>query len=227
LDESLLSGESKLALRKAGDPVLAGTQLQQGQLVIEIEKLGQNTTLSDIVSLLDQARHFRPHSARLADQIAGWFIAFVLLGSLSAGAIWWTVDPSAALPIMLSILVVSCPCALALGTPVALASSARGFAQLGILMIRPDVIEALPKVTHVVLDKTGTLTDATMAVCEVIDSTGQPLTNPASVQTLAARLERISRHPVASAFAEHDDGYSVINPQELLHEGVSGQIDLR
>ncbi|HEY7905669.1 MAG TPA: heavy metal translocating P-type ATPase [Wenzhouxiangella sp.] len=224
LDESLLSGEAKPCERRVGDAVLAGTQVIGGHVVIEITKTGQHTALADVIRLLDQARHFRPQSAKMADQIAGWFIGFVLLGALMAGLVWWSIDPTKTLPIMLSILVVSCPCALALGTPVALASAARGFAKMGLLINTPDALETLPKITHVVFDKTGTLTESTMAVAKSLDVQGQVLadTNPL---TLAARLERISQHPIASAFAGFDDGGRVTQAKEVVNQGVSGIID--
>lgn len=224
IDESLLSGESKPRSRGAGDRVLAGTQVQQGQMVVEVEKTGQQTALSDVIRLLDQARHFRPRVAQMADQVAGWFIAFVLLGAVVAGTVWWFVDPSHALPIMLSILVVSCPCALALGTPVALASAARGFAKLGLLINEPNALETLSKATHVVFDKTGTLTQSTMAVVRQLNDQGQAL-DDVRLKTLVGRLERISRHPIASAFSGFDDGALVSKPEEIMHLGVRGEIN--
>lgn len=224
LDESLLSGEAKPCERRVGDSVLAGTLVISGHLVIDVKKTGQDTALADVIRLLDQARHFRPHSAKMADQVAGWFIGFVLLGAMISGLIWWSIDPTKTLPIMLSILVVSCPCALALGTPVALASAARGFAKMGLLINTPDALETLPKITHVVFDKTGTLTESTMAVAKSLDANGQ-IPVDANTLALAARLERISQHPIASAFNGFDDGGPVTQAKEVVNQGVSGIID--
>ncbi len=224
LNESLLSGEAKPCERREGDPVLAGTQVISGHLIVKIERVGQDTMLSDVIRLLEQARHFRPRSARMADQIAGWFIGFVLLGALGAGLVWWSIAPSESLPIMLSILVVSCPCALALGTPVALASAARGFAKLGLLINQPDALETLPRITHVVFDKTGTLTDSTMAVAKSFNANGDGPLDQAS-HAIAARLERISHHPIASAFGQFDDGGEVTQAEEWVNQGVTGTID--
>lgn len=224
IDESLLSGESKPYHRRVGDRVLAGTQIQEGQVVVKIEKTGQETALSGVIRLLDQARHFRPKSAQMADQVAGWFIGFVLIGAVIAGIVWWFIEPMHALPIMLSILVVSCPCALALGTPVSLAAAARGFAKLGLLINEPNALESLSKATHVIFDKTGTLTQSAMGIVRQLDDQGRPC-HAESVKTLIGRLERISRHPIASAFSAFDDGASVSNPKESMHLGVQGQID--
>ncbi|MEE4638292.1 MAG: heavy metal translocating P-type ATPase metal-binding domain-containing protein, partial [Wenzhouxiangella sp.] len=167
VDESLLSGESIPRRRGAGERVLAGSLVREGQMTLEIEDLGQSTVLSGIVRLLDQARSFKPRMARMADRLASWFVAFVLTGASVSGIVWWQIDPAMALPVVLAVLVVSCPCALALGTPVALAAAARGFARLGVLISRPDSLELLPKISHVVLDKTGTLTRPDMHLAEV------------------------------------------------------------
>lgn len=224
LNESLLSGEAKPCERHQGDPVLAGTQVISGHLLVKVEKVGQDTMLSDVIRLLEQARHFRPRSAQMADQVAGWFIGFVLLGALTAGVAWWSIDPAESLPIMLSILVVSCPCALALGTPVALASAARGFAKMGLLINKPDVLETLPRITHVVFDKTGTLTESTMAVAKSFNATGDAPLDQTS-HAIAARLERISQHPIATAFGQFDDGGRVTQMKEWVNQGVTGTID--
>jgi Cu2+-exporting ATPase len=222
VDEALLSGESIPRRRAASDRVLAGSLVSDGQITLLVEKLGQSTALSGMVRLLAQARTFRPRLARLADRVAGYFIAFVLSGAAIAGLVWWQIDPSMALPVVLAVLVVSCPCALALGTPVALAAAARGFARLGILIARPDALELLPGVSHVVLDKTGTLTRPESGIAEV------RLPGDGSVEQarcLAARLERVSRHPLASAFAPFDDGHPVESSEAVVAAGVSGRID--
>jgi Cu2+-exporting ATPase len=129
------------------------------------------------------------------------------------------------LPVVLAVLVVSCPCALALGTPVALASAARGFARLGVLAAGSDVLEKLPGITHVVLDKTGTLTQPEMAVTEVL--VADPQADRDGILRLAARLERVSRHPVATAFQSHDDGGSVAQAEAVMACGVTGTIEGR
>lgn len=222
VDESLLSGESIPRRRSAGERVLAGSLLRDGQMTLRIEDLGQSTVLSGIVRLLDQARMFKPRMAQMADRLAGWFVAFVLTGATITGLIWWQIDPVKAIPVVLSVLVVSCPCALALGTPVALAAAARGFARLGVLISRPDTLELLPKITHVVLDKTGTLTRPDMAIAETRVSAG---IDADRARVLAGRLERVSRHPVATAFARFDDGAAVADAETVTAAGVAGSVD--
>ena len=222
VDESLLSGESIPRRRVAGDRVLAGSLVREGQMVLAIEELGQSTTLSGIVRMLDQARSYKPRMALMADRLAAWFVGFVLTGATVAGLVWWQIDPAMALPVVLAVLVVSCPCALALGTPVALAAAARGFARLGVLISHPDALEKLPKITHVVFDKTGTLTLPEMRVAEIrtLDEF-----DPDHARRLAGRLERVSRHPVASAFAAFDDGGEIADAEATTAQGVSGRIN--
>jgi Cu2+-exporting ATPase len=227
IDESLLSGESRPQRRGEGEPVLAGSMVRDGQLVVEVGEVGRGTVLAGIVDMLEQARGHKPRLARAADRMAGWFVAFVLSGATVTGAAWWAIDPSAAVPVVIAVLVVSCPCALALGTPVALASAARGFARLGVLMSRPDALERLSAITHVVLDKTGTLTQPTMRIAELrLAEDVDPDSRPALLR-LAARLERVSRHPVASAFESHDDGGEVADAEAITAAGVRGRIDGR
>ena len=222
IDESLLSGESLPRHRHPGEQLMAGSLVRDGQVEFRIDQLGQNTTLSGIIRLLDQARQFRPRIARLADRIAGVFVTVVLSAAALAGLVWWQIDPSQALPVALAVLVVSCPCALALGTPVALASATRGLARLGILIHRPDALEVLPKLTHLVFDKTGTLTESrpvlieTRLVAELDES---------AATRLAGRLERVSRHPLSLAFARFDDGAAVSDAAPVTASGVRGTID--
>ena len=222
VDESLLSGESIPRRRGAGERVLAGSLVRDGQMILAIEELGQSTVLSGIVRLLDQARLFKPRLALMADRLAAWFVAFVLTGATVSGLVWYSIDPAMALPVVLAVLVVSCPCALALGTPVALAAAARGFARLGVLISRPDTLELLPKITHVVLDKTGTLTRPDMAVTDARVFAG---IDADRARVLAGRLERVSRHPVATAFARFDDGAAVADAETVTAAGVAGTID--
>src|SRR5699024_1451045 len=223
VDESLLSGESSPRRRSAGESVLAGSLLRDGQLVVEVGEVGQSTVLAGIVELLEQARGHKPRLAQVADRIAGWFVAFVLSGAAATALVWWQLDSQRMLPIVISVLVVSCPCALALGTPVALASAARGFARLGVLTTGSNVLEKLPGISHVVLDKTGTLTQPEMRVAEVrIDD---PQLDHEHTLRLAGRLERVSRHPVATAFEDHDDGGAVARAEAVTAAGVRGTVD--
>jgi Cu2+-exporting ATPase len=225
VDESLLSGESDPRRRSGGDDVLAGSLVRDGQLVVVVDEVGQSTVLAGIVQSLERARGGKPRLARIADRMAGWFVAFVLAGAAVTAAVWWSIDPGEVLPVVIAVLVVSCPCALALGTPVALASASRGFARLGILASGSEVLEKLPRVTHAVFDKTGTLTRPEMRVAEVRVLAADRAED--ALLRLAARLERVSRHPVATAFESHDDGAEVADAEAVMACGVTGRIDGR
>ncbi|MDT8410649.1 MAG: heavy metal translocating P-type ATPase [Wenzhouxiangellaceae bacterium] len=222
VDESLLSGESEPRRRRLGESVLAGSLVSAGSLEIRIEAVGRATILSGIVELLSEARRRRPRLAQMADRAAGWFIGLILVSTGIAALAWWSIDPAQVIPITLAMLVVACPCALALGTPTALASATRGLAANGILTANPDALEALPGITHVVFDKTGTLTRPTMQIAEV---RCRPGLGRASALAICAALERVSSHPIASAFRTFDDGRQIECAESLGSAGVSAVVD--
>ncbi len=221
VDESLLTGESRPRRRAPGAPVMAGSLVTGGALQVRVERVGRGTVLSEIVEMLSEARRTRPRLAQFADRAAGWFIALILVSTALAAGYWWQIDPTRVIPIVLAMLVVACPCALALGTPTALASATRGLAVEGVLTANPDALERLARVTHVVLDKTGTLTRPGMQVAELRTPGDRSRENLLAV---AAALERISTHPVASAFTPHDRGLVVESPFSRAGAGVSGSV---
>ena len=235
VDEALLSGESIPRVRGTGDRVMAGSLLTEGALQVEIDAIGQSTVLASIVDLLSEARSTRPKLAQMADRAAGWFIALILIATSIAAIVWWQVDPGRIIPIVLAMLVVACPCALALGTPTALASATRGLAESGVLTANPDALARFAEITHVVLDKTGTLTRPVMRLAETrlaetrladglngLDWAGMDQTQ---VLKIAAALERVSTHPIASAFADQDHGLAIARAQSHGSCGVSGCIE--
>lgn len=222
IDESLLSGEAVPRPRRPGDAVLAGSVVVGGSLTMRIESLGRDTVLASIVELLAEARRRRPRLAQLADRAAGIFIAVILLAATAAGLYWWQTDAARVIPIVLAMLVVACPCALALGTPTALAAATRRLACDGLLVADPDALERLPRVTHVVLDKTGTLTEPGMRVVEVRPAAGL---DGERALTLAGALERVSTHPIARAFEAGDRGLPVDAAASRAGDGVAGVID--
>lgn len=224
VDESLLSGESEPRHRGSGEAVLAGSLVTGGSLQLRIEKLGSGTVLSGIVELLSEARRRRPRLARLADTAAAWFIALILVATALAAIYWWHTEPENVIPVILAMLVVACPCALALGTPTALASATRGLALEGVLTANPDALEALPRITHVVLDKTGTLTEPGARLVDVRPGSGM---GREDILEVAGALERVSNHPIARAFAPFDRGRVVEQARNETGAGVSGKIDGR
>ncbi|WP_116378845.1 heavy metal translocating P-type ATPase [Cupriavidus taiwanensis] len=197
LDESMLTGESRPVRRCAGDTVLAGSFNTASPLELRVSRVGAGTRLAEIVAVLDRALAEKPRLATLADRVAGWFVATLLVLAALTGMVWglW-IDPSRALLVTIAVLVVSCPCALSLATPAALAAAGAALSRRGVLLARGHALETLARVTDVVLDKTGTLTEGRFAVAAV-----EPLGEADSARclTLAAAMERGGEHPIARA----------------------------
>ncbi len=206
VDESMLTGESDSRLRVPGDVVLAGSLVIDGPVDVDVERTGAGTALAGIVSLVERARAERPRLARAGERIVAHFVIMVLsLAALTALA-WSVVDPASRFDAVVAVLVVSCPCAFALAVPAAITRSLAVLARQGVLVVKPDAIESLAAASHVVLDKTGTLTDG-LVVSQVIaaDPPAMPgdRRDPAHAREralgIAAALARESRHPVSRA----------------------------
>src|SRR5262249_38486154 len=158
VEEALLTGESCPLRKVAGDRVLAGSINRESPLVVRVTAAGGATTLAALTRLVERAADARPRSVRLAESAAAWFVA-ALLAIAAATALYWSLhDASRVLPVVFAVLVVSCPCALSLATPSALAIAAGTLGRGGILVVRADALETLARASHVVFDKTGTLT---------------------------------------------------------------------
>ncbi len=220
VSEALLTGESLAIPKTTGMPVTGGTLNLAAPLHIEVSQIGENTRLAAIVRLLDQALAQKPRLALLAEQVAGWFTAALLMTAALAWLYWNQHDPIHALPIMVSVLVISCPCALALATPVALTAAMGHLAQLGLMVANSPSLEALAKITDVMLDKTGTLTHGEPRIQQYIASHKKE----AEARQIAASLEASSAHPLARAFILPD----VPLAQEIQTYpggGLSGMVD--
>ncbi|MDP3294000.1 MAG: cation-translocating P-type ATPase [Nevskia sp.] len=202
LDEALLSGESRPQLRQPGQTVLAGTlNLGSAPLLLKVERLGASTVLAQITQLLDHAQTGKPKLQQLADRIAGHFIAAVLvLAAIAAAlALYRGTGGDQAFAIALAVLVASCPCALSLAVPVALAAATSRLARSGVLVANTGALQSLATIDRVLFDKTGTLTDNRMQRVRVLPLAGG---DAEALTAIAATLERGSRHPIASAFAD-------------------------
>ena len=154
----MLTGESTAIAKEPGSRVHAGTQNLGAPLSVRVEAVADKTVLSGIVALLERAQAERPRLARAADRAAAWFLSRILIGAAVVFAVWWFVDPSRAFSATLAVLVVTCPCALSLATPAAIAAATSALARRGVLVAHSDALETLAKATHVLWDKTGTLT---------------------------------------------------------------------
>ena len=195
LDESLLTGESKPIDKKIGDRVYAGTHNILNPLLMRIDAVGQSTRIAGIASLLDKALQAKPLMVSLAEKWAGYFVGFLLFSAFLSSAIWMYVDSSKAWTVLVSVLVASCPCALSLAVPTAMAAAQGAVTKLGLLIVRGHVLEGLVKATDLVLDKTGTLTMGQPELKEVIIARTE--FSRADVLGLAASMEAGQKHPLA------------------------------
>ncbi|MDZ7856010.1 cation-translocating P-type ATPase [Sphaerotilus sp.] len=201
VDEAMLSGESRPVDRTVGDEVSAGCINLSAPVVMQVLQLGAQTRYQRIVSLVERALTERPAFILATDRIAGPFLWAVLaLATLAWGA-WMFIDPSRALWVAVSVLIVTCPCALSLGAPVALLASAGELARRGILVQRLDALEILTRVQDVVFDKTGTVTEDRLTLAETRVLQPVPDLDRASLERLARSLAQQSRHPLSRALA--------------------------
>ncbi|MFD2176636.1 heavy metal translocating P-type ATPase [Veronia pacifica] len=220
IDESMLTGESIPKNRSVGDSVFAGTVNIEGNLDIEVSKRRQDSLISEIVRLQDEAQMTKPRIAELADVIARYFIVTILLVSLCTWLYWTQQQPDDAFWIMLSVLVATCPCALSLATPAALTCATSSLGKLGILLRRGHALETLPKVNRLIIDKTGTLTEGNIELqCHEI-YIDKP---PAELLSIASALESFSSHPIAAAFAEVTPNPNVSDVSNDIGCGLTGR----
>ena len=228
IDESLLTGESMPVKKISGDQVIGGTVNIESPLLVEVLKVGEDTILASIQRLLDRAQTEKPAIAQAADKVAGVFVGFLLVFVCLVGLWWWLHYPAQAFWIVLSLLVVTCPCALSLATPAAMTAATGTLTRLGILTTRGHALETLAKITHIVLDKTGTLTIGRLAL-----ETSKVYTEIDLQQCykIAAALELGSEHPLAKVFLHNENISSDINKlvaDEIIStpgSGVTGIID--
>jgi Cu+-exporting ATPase len=224
VDESMLTGEPLPVNRGVGDHVVGETINQTGTLVIEAENVGADSLLSQIVALVSEAQRSRAPLQKLADRIAVWFVPIVIGVSIVTFITWWVAGPEPRLAYALvnavGVLIIACPCALGLATPISImVASGRG-AQMGVLFRNAEAIETLRTVDTLVLDKTGTLTQGRPAITQVI-ALGE--FSQEAVLARAAGLESSSEHPLARAIV--DGAYARgIAPVEITHfDSVTGQ----
>jgi Cu2+-exporting ATPase len=198
-DESLLTGESLPVKKQAGDAVTGGSLNMESPLVVRVKAVGEETRLSAIIRLMERAAAEKPGIVVLADRVAQWFVLVLLVVAALTAVVWYGVDGERALWITVSVLVVTCPCALALATPIALTVASGALAKEGLLVTRGHALETLARATHFVFDKTGTLTVGKLRLLEIAPVSTM---DADTALGLAASLEAWSEHPLARALCQ-------------------------
>jgi Cu+-exporting ATPase len=231
VDESMLTGEPMPVAKASGDLVTGATVNQDGGLTMRAQKVGGETMLAQIVALVAQAQRSRAPLQRVADRVAAWFVPAVVVVALLAFVVWAILGPEPrfthALIAAVSVLIIACPCALGLATPISImVASGRG-AQHGVLFKDASAIEGMRDIDTLVVDKTGTLTVGKPALAELVIVGGQPRER---LLALAAALERPSEHPLARAIVAAADAEGVSAPaatdfRSLTGRGVSAKAD--
>jgi Cu2+-exporting ATPase len=198
VNEALLTGESRPLSKHSGDRVIGGSVNGESALVARLAQTGQQTTVAGIVRLMDRALEEKPRLASLADRVAEKFVFALLMVVVASAVAWWFIDKDRVVWVTISLLVVTCPCALSLATPAALVAATGSLSRRGILITRGHALDALARATHFVFDKTGTLTSGRMSLIGVLGLGGQ---REEAALAMAAALEVSSEHPVGRALA--------------------------
>jgi Cu+-exporting ATPase len=231
VDESMVTGESMPVTKAVGAKAIGGTINQTGALVIRADKVGRDTMLARIVQMVSEAQRSRAPIQRLADQVSGWFVPAVIGVAVLAFLAWaiWGPEPrfSYGLVAAVSVLIIACPCALGLATPMSIMVGVGRGAQAGVLIKNAEALERMEKVDTLVIDKTGTLTEGKPAVTRIVPASGF---EEAEILRLAASVERASEHPlavaiVASAEARGITMVPVTDFDSPIGRGVLGTVE--
>ena len=222
-DESLLTGESDAVARLPGDGLYAGSVCRESAARLRVQRIGSDTRLSQLTRAVEKAQAQRPRVARLADAVATRFVMALFLAAAVVFLAWWQVEPARAFEVALAVLVVSCPCALSLAVPAALATAHGTLARMGVLALGADALESLARVDTVLLDKTGTLTQGRPQLVEARAVDGG---DAGAWLDVAAALEQGAGHPIAAAFPRRG-ARAAERVRAHPGEGVSGEVDGR
>ena len=233
LDESMITGESLPAAKRVGDKVTGGTMSQDGGFIMRAERIGSETLLARIVTLVAEAQRSQAPVQRLVDKVSAWFVPSVLAAAVITFAAWALIGPEPrlahALVNAVAVLIIACPCALGLATPMSIMVGTGEGARMGVLVRNAAALERLEKVTVLIVDKTGTLTEGKPKVTDVTALGGR---SEDDLLRLAAGLERASGHPLANAVvvAAEARGLTISTPADFTSDtgaGVRGTVEGR
>ena len=231
VDESMVTGESIPVEKRPGDWVIGGTINGTGTVLMEAKRVGQKTMLAQIVSMVSEAQRSHAPIQRVADVVAGYFVPIVVLVAMTTFGVWASIGPEPRLAYALvnavAVLIIACPCALGLATPMSIMVGMGRGATAGVLIKNAEALERLEKVNVVVVDKTGTLTEGKPVLRSIIPASGW---NEAALLRLAAGVERVSEHPLAAAIVAgaRERGLSLGEVGEFRSQtgqGVEGTVD--
>jgi Cu2+-exporting ATPase len=225
VNEALLTGESHPLERSAGDDVIAGSINLDQPVQVEVTNVGHDATISALGRLLNRARATRSRTTELSERFASWFVIVVIILASASGLWWYQANPAMVMPVVLSVLVISCPCALSLATPAVVAAASRRMLQQGIILSRGSAIESLTQATRVVFDKTGTLTTGEPILEEIVLNPQRQSWTQERVMRVAAALEASSSHPLARAFGTAGALPEVGDVHVQTASGISGDIE--
>jgi Cu+-exporting ATPase len=224
VDESMLTGESMPVEKARGDQVIGATMNTSGSFVLRAERVGRDTTLSQIVTLVEQAQGSKAPIQRVADRVTGWFVPVVIVVAAATFAVWMLLGPEPrltyALASAIAVLIIACPCAMGLATPTAIMVGTGKGAENGILIRDGAALERAQAITAVVLDKTGTITRGEPSVVRIELLPG---VSEAELLRAVAAAERGSEHPLAEAIVRHADGLGVEALEATAFEAVAGR----
>jgi Cu+-exporting ATPase len=224
LDESLVTGESMPVTKEPGAKVFGGTLNTTGSVIMRAEKVGRDTMLARIVQMVAAAQRSRAPIQRLADQVAGWFVPLVIAAALAAFVAWSVFGPEPRLGFGLvaavTVLIIACPCALGLATPMSIMVGVGRGAQAGVLIKNAEALERMEKVDTLVIDKTGTLTEGKPRVTAIVPGAGF---DEAELLRLAASVERMSEHPLATAIVLAAESRKVPLAQAQDFDSLTGK----
>ncbi len=222
VDLSLLTGESAPQPRSVGEAVAGGAVNISAPVLLRVDKVAKDSTLASLIRLIERAGQGKPTISLWADRVAAWFVGALLLLAVVVFAFWLRHDAAQAWPVAIAVLVVSCPCALSLATPSALAAATERLLKQRVLVIRPHVLETLDRATHIIFDKTGTLTEGRPILRKIVlfGRVGE-----AEALGIASALEMNSAHPIAYAFTSRAKPESQVQQSEFVQgQGIEGVI---